>query len=287
MGWRQAPKYIRYMNRCRAEYSGEIPHQANTSLIVDELADSGVTSFRTPETASLAERVVRQLRAQELSGLHMFPVQDRRSNNAAYNSDVWLDFPDVRTLLKGPIDAFLRQYYRSYVKYYFGKMYRSSRMCDEPTGSQLWHSDSGPGTCINVMVYLSDVGPDDGPLQVLPWGTSLPIFLRQPGAMRSRLSDCEQPLDKIAQREILCRYHEEQINAGLSDQVRTMTGPAGTVIPFFNNSLHRGGFPDAGHSRIAIVFHCYPSHRPTNWAHYDATGLTKRGSYPSDPAEDF
>ncbi|MEM7122379.1 MAG: hypothetical protein AAF563_13935 [Pseudomonadota bacterium] len=278
---------MHYLDRCRAAIgTGAQTNDAFRSEVA-EFAKHGVTSFRSSQTESLAKGIAQRIAENEAAGRDTWITQKSDDNIDAYAGDVWMDFPEVRDLLRGPIGSFLASYYATHVKYYFGSCYRSKRRSNLPAGSQLWHSDSGPGICTNVMVYLTDVGAHDGPLQVLPWHASLPIFLRQPGAMRSRLSDSEQPLDKIAQREILCRYHEEQINAGLSDQVRTMTGPAGTVIPFFNNSLHRGGFPDTGHSRIAIVFHCYPSHRPTNWAHYDTAGLTKRGSYPSDPAEDF
>jgi hypothetical protein len=105
--------------------------------------------------------------------------------------------------------------------------------------------------------------------------------------MRKRLAAAGNPTDRIERREVLCRYYEEEIDAHLSDKVRPMIGPVGTVVPFRNNCLHRGGFPEPGHERRVMIFHCYPSHRPTHWSLYDKKGLVKAESYPRDPAADF
>jgi hypothetical protein len=59
------------------------------------------------------------------------------------------------------------------------------------------------------------------------------------------------------------------------------------VLAFRNNSLHRGGFPEPGHTRYVCVFHCYPSDRPTRYERYREHGILKPGSYPADPADDF
>ncbi len=287
MGWRQAPQYERYLARCRANFQGDLPDIGDLDQAVREFQQQGVTSFRTPETIAIAEGIRRKLEEREQSGQGAWGARTTESDDDTYVGDLWQDFPEVHDLLKGPLCAFLSHYYRCPPKFYYGLCYRSLRRSDRPSGSQLWHSDSGPGICTNVMVYLSDVGPDDGPLQVLPWDDSLPMFLRQRAIMRQRLRDAGERLDKLAQREILCSYYEEAIESGPKERVRTMTGPIGTVVPFFNNSLHRGGFPQAGHTRRALVLHCYPSHLPTDWSIYDKEGLKKRGSYPHDPSEPF
>jgi hypothetical protein len=61
----------------------------------------------------------------------------------------------------------------------------------------------------------------------------------------------------------------------------------GTVVPFRNNCLHRGGFPDPNHERRVMIFHCYPSHVPTDWDLYDRKGLGKTVPYPKAPAAAF
>lgn len=287
MGWRQAPRYDRYLARCRSSFRGELPDIGELGQALHEFQGQGVTSFCTPETVKAAEGIRQKLEAREQSGSGARGARNTEADNDTYSGDLWLDFSEVRDLLKGGLWTFLSHYYQCPPKFYYGLYYRSMRRLDKPTGSQLWHSDSGPGICTNVMVYLSDVGPEDGPLQVLPWHDSLPIFLRQRAVMRRRLDDAGDKLDKVAQRELLCGYYEEAIDNGLKRRVRTMTGPVGTVVPFFNNSLHRGGFPDAGHMRRVLVFHCYPSDRPTDWSIYDKYGLKKRGSYPHDPSEPF
>lgn len=141
-----------------------------------------------------------------------------------------------------PVDCFLRAVFQSDYTIYFAKSY-ASEWTPERSGSQLWHADGGPGTCINVMRYDSNVSHDDGPLQVVRWSRSLDIFAQEPRGVP---------------RDQLCDWYESRIKVW--DRT-TYLGPVGTVIAFMNNTLHRGGYPDPGHVRNATVYHVYPSLR--------------------------
>ena len=88
-------------------------------------------------------------------------------------------------------------------------------------------------------------------------------------------------------RERICNWYDERIKLGEGGVIEQPFGDAGLVVPFLNNTLHRGGYPALGRKRMAIVFHAYPSHRLTNLSRYKVTGISKNRPYPIDPAEEF
>jgi hypothetical protein len=161
----------------------------------------------------------------------------------------------------GSVDDFLRAAFRCDYTAFYTKSYRIDHTAEYPlrSGSQLWHADGGPGTCIIVMRYDSNVTADDGPLEVINWKRSVEIFAKEP---------------RHASRDALCAYYESQIRPG--DRT-TYIGPKNTVIAFLNNAIHRGGYPGPGHSRDATVTHYYPSLRG------EKITKAKVESYPKDP----
>lgn len=288
MEWRSAHRYHDYLKRCQRAFDEAVPElDDELKRALRDFRNDGVSKFITDETAGLASAIAETMTRREADGDMVWGTETSDVRQNLYTGDLWFDFPEVRALLRGPLTRLLIAHFRAWPKFLYGTAFRSQRLRDHPIGSQLWHSDSGPGTCVNVLVLLSDVGEHDGALQVVPWPETFETFQQQPSVMRKRLADAPEAVDKVAQREILCRYYEESIEAGMADKVRAMTGPIGTVVPFRNNCLHRGGFPEAGHERKVMIFHCYPSHRPTNWDHYDRNGLGKSEGYPRDPAADF
>ena len=139
------------------------------------------------------------------------------------------------------------------------------------------------------MFYLHDVGPQHGALEVLPWQYSLKVFRSERTARRQMrtLEGCENGDRRQRQLEILQDYYDEKIGAGLSGEIVQPTGPAGTVVAFMNNCIHRGGFPDPDIARYAILFHCYPADTPVDLERYRSFGLRKVVPYPQDPAAEL
>lgn len=88
-------------------------------------------------------------------------------------------------------------------------------------------------------------------------------------------------------REFLADYRGREIQRRYSDKIAQSTGPAGTVISFMNNTVHRGRFPEPGHIRYDCIFHFYPSDRAPDFARYRDRGLLKNASSPKDPAVVF
>jgi hypothetical protein len=280
VGWRQAPIYSRYLQRCHREAPAHIVPSKLIADAAETFRAEGITGFRSERTAEIVRKISTRMAAYDREGKIVWTA--RENGYFSYLGDPWLDHPEFEQLFKGELGDFLHSYYRSAFKILYGSLYRTEHYADR-TGSQLWHSDSGPGTCVNVMFYLSDVTPDHGALEGLPWKYSLEIFEQE-----KRISARGQlDLGGRANRDRICEFYDQAIAARYRDKIRQPTGPAGLVVPFLNNLIHRGGYPAAGLQRTAIVFHCYPSHRPTDIEKYRIKGIRKTAPYPKDPAEDF
>jgi hypothetical protein len=137
------------------------------------------------------------------------------------------------------------------------------------------------------MFYLHPTGEGSGALEALPWDASLAIYERERRALRSARQALPPGSTKTEIRELISDFYERVIAEEYADRVKRPVGPAGLVIPFLNNNLHRGGYPAKGRARYAVVFHCYPSDRPADFARYRREGIRKTASYPKDPAAAF
>lgn len=284
IGWRDAPRYSAYLKRARAAFRGELPPVSGA--MADALAafgQDGVTSFATPDTAALASAMFARITARESAGESLWADDDQERGQHNYNGDLWADFPEIENLFRGDLGNFLQHHFRAHFKILYGTLYRSVGSEAPRVGSQRWHSDSGPGICINVMFYLHETRAEDGALEALPWAASRTIYDDEPGQIRSRLR--QQP--GTDRRTVMADYYDEIVEQRFRPEVIEGTGPAGLVVPFLNNNLHRGGYPAPGAERTAIVFHCYPSHLPTDFARYNRDGIGKTVPYPKNPADEF
>lgn len=288
LGWRAEGRYGEYLKSARASASPPLPTSPTIVRAIDEYRDERVTSYHDETTRAVAHAIGTRLLAREAAAETVWAPVDPEDSNRGYSGKLLADFPEIRTLFEESLGSFLTGFFRSHYKVYFGILYRSDHISAGPRNSALWHCDGGPGTCVNVMLYIDGVTADDGALEALPWNSSLQIFEKERAQMRLRLSpDKVSGLSNQDRRAIRCGWYREMIDAEFRANVRQPLGPAGLVVPFANNIIHRGGFPEPGKSRRAIVFHCYPSHKPVNWDTVERRGLEKQGGYPLDPREDF
>ena len=281
VGRHDAPKYTAYLEKARAAYSGRLPPAGELARSLDAFGHDGVTSFVTATTADVAKSVAGRLAVLERSGQAWEPESEFGNQN--YRGDVYRDFPEIEQLFAGPLGVFLENHFECHFKVFFGTLYRSTSAAGRRLGSQLWHSDSGPGTCVNVMFYPFETDAQSGTLEVLPWPFSLALYRKERAALRRRLGAGAVGKN----RDALCAWYGEQIEAHYAAEVRHPFGSAGMVVPFLNNTLHRGGYPAPGRTRVAMVFHCYPSHVPASFERYRQRGIAKKAPFPADPAEEF
>jgi hypothetical protein len=288
VGWQIAGRYSDFWKKARSTCPKPAPTEPVIREAVATFARERVAAFHVPEAEAIARRMAQRIDAREAAGEKVWRDRIGENSNANYAGDLWHDFPEVKEILQGPLGPFLEGHFGCAYKIFFATMYLSVHVPAGPKSSSLWHSDSGPGSCVNVMFYIDDTAPEDGAIELLPWQHALEIFARERPEIRRRLA--ERGIDapsKEVRRDLLCAWYAEEIAVKYADSVREPVGRAGLIAAFANNTIHRGGFPQPGRRRRVVIFHAYPSDRPTDWALYDAKGIGKGESYPADPAARF
>ena len=281
LGRHEAPRYSDYLESCRAEFPGARTIAPEIADRAREFDGKGFTSLWTPENQTLAEAILGTIRREEERGVGIWNDEGR------YRDEIYTTFPEIERLFRGALGSFLTAVYRAHFKIFFGVLYKSERTANAPTGSQLWHTDGGPGTCINVMFYLGDVSKEDGAMECLPWDASLEIYQKElrSGEVQRRLRSAAATGEN--ERDVKCGLYLDEISRSYRDRVEQPRGKAGLLVPFRNNILHKGGYPEAGRVRYVCVFHLYPSVIATPFERYRKLGIAKVASYPKDPAADF
>lgn len=134
---------------------------------------------------------------------------------------------DVYEHLDPLISAVLRAHYRS--NFYFREVdsYRSQPVSTGYIGSFAWHRDNYPPGSLKVMLYLTDVAEEDGPLTY---------------ALGSH-KGFEPELGKYGDR-----IPREEVEGKL--RVFPCLGKKGTVILFNNNGIHRAANPSRGYREV-------------------------------------
>lgn len=281
LGRHVAPRYTQYLRDCQAEFDGAGVVAPDIVDRAREFEAKGFTSLWTPANQQLADSMLAKIRREEERGALIWDAEGR------YRDGIYTAFPEIERLFQGSLGTFLTAVYRAHFKIFYGVLYKSERISDAPTGSQLWHTDGGPGTCINVMFYLKDVSPLDGAMECLPWEASLGIYRKE---LLSR--DVQRRLRSAAstgesERDIKCGFYLDEITKTYGATVEQPYGKAGLLLPFRNNILHKGGYPHAGRVRYVCVFHVYPSVTAAPFPRYRERGIAKVASYPKDPAGEF
>jgi hypothetical protein len=272
MGWRDAPRYSEYLAKAQKD---PLPTaDVETGKRALHFEDRGWAAFSDAEATDLANSMLAKIKAEQAAaGKSIWDAEGRYAT-----ADIFLKFPEVEAFFKGKVGDFLRAVYGADFKIFFGVCYRSVHAPDGPSGSQRWHADGGPGTCINLMWCLSPVSAENGAMQCLDWSDSLKIFKGERAATREAVA---QEKDRMRKRYVVSDYYRDTIAKDY--KVNQPTGGAGLVFGFSNNTIHKGGFPQPGYDRYVCVFHIYPSVGPTPFDRYRASGIPKTASNPSDP----
>jgi hypothetical protein len=134
---------------------------------------------------------------------------------------------DVYEHLAPLVSPILKAYYRS--NFYFREVdcYRSQPVSTGYVGSFAWHRDNYPPGSLKVMLYLTDVAEEDGPLTY---------------ALGSH-AGFEPELGKYGDR-----IPREEVEGRL--KVFPCLGKRGTIILFDNNGVHRAANPSRGYREV-------------------------------------
>lgn len=110
-------------------------------------------------------------------------------------------------------------------------------------------------TCIKLLVYLTDVGPEDGPHQFVPYShrfESLNQYLRSTGKKIDL-----QSLFKANSRNLVAT----ELESLFAEDIVTLAGPAGSAFLVDGYGLYREPLPKPG-SPARLVFSCLYSGLP-------------------------
>ena len=276
LGWRARPYEVYYQQAKRlCRNFGEIPKPVLPA--VRQFNEEGWATLQTPETEEIAAEILQVMRSEESDGEDIWNEAGRYKK-----ADVWQKFPRIEKIFTGIGGEFLKGVYGCEYKILFGVSYKSQRQAEEPVGSQLWHFDGSPGTCINLMYCLGPVGPENGAMECMSWEDTYRLFVLE----RKQFRQWELEAAKLTKEEVRARralFLKEKIDCDFANRVNQPKSNGGMLFFFRNNLLHKGGFVSPSTERFVCVFNIYPSQNPPPFDEYRARGIPKTTNYPKDP----
>lgn len=181
------------------------------------------------------------------------------------NLNTWPDIYEVRQLAEYIIPQIEELVYSSWVRVESANIYRSIpfTQLSPLSSSWQWHYDSCPDEATKIMIYLSDVTLDDGPMQFLTGPTrSVPKYFSS--RINQEYTDTWQMMFNDGDR-IPTNVIDNCISADC--KLSSLTGPRGTYALFSPNQPHRATMPLAtGQTwRDVLVFHLRPALSNNSW----------------------
>jgi hypothetical protein len=255
-------QYLAYVRRCRRAYPRASPPPAVARAAADLRRDGYVVL--PPGDASVARGLAGKV--DRLIGSLGEPGTAMGEDWMIQLPDAMGRVPDAVELLRPDVVATLEAYYRSYFKIFCVEIYRLVPTAREPQLSSLWHIDNYPPGLLKVFVYLTDCDRKTGALRL----NSRP---------RSR---------RLIRSGFFDRHRAGPFREALERDAVPVEGPAGTVIIWDQNLVHRACAPEVG-LRDAVSIKLLPSREP--WRRHlarmgDALSYERRGQYPLDPEAD-
>ena len=256
-----AKKYTKQLNKFQKE-NKNINFSMNDECLTSDFNSKGFVSF------------------QSKANINEFEKLDNFISSNEFNKDidVFKEFPYLVNLFKDEIGSVLESIYKTYFYIFYGVLVKKVGTTLEPTGSELWHSDGGPGTCINLMIITSKLTKETGALELLDFEESKKLLIK----MNNEIFDHNfKKLSRQDQRRLKVNWINNHIKKIDNSKFYQPTGERGKVILFRNNTIHRGGFCKKGFYRNAFIFHIYPSINKINWDRALIDGVKKLSPIPS------
>jgi len=138
-----------------------------------------------------------------------------------------IDNPIVQLVLNEDLIRLVNNYMKTYSRIEYFDLWYNIPVSSERMRSQLWHRDPDDIIDVKVFLYLTDVGPDNGPFE----------YINQSGL--------HHKFGNILKRGIpnTPGATQEDINTWFKQKnMTTCTGPKGTMVFCDTSGFHRGGF---------------------------------------------
>ena len=189
--------------------------------------------------------------------------------------NIW-DIPELEQIADSILPHLERNVFASYIHLSAIHIYRNIKFDGQPLSSWLWHYDNNPKEAVKMLVYLTDVGEDNAPFEYMVRDGEA----KKMETSRTGFNHWKPPY--IPNSRISAQMISDLEKEGYKK--KKITGPAGTILFFDNNIIHRATSPKDGYRDVAI-FNIRPAEfkiRP--WVSEDTTGSWTHKSPIVDPS---
>ena len=271
-----ARKYISHLRYCKKLSNINIKKNLSSENFIRD----GYCTFKSQKSEKIAINILKKIKNEEKQYKKVWDEETGKY----LRGDIFKKFPEILELFKYDIKEVINQIYKSNFCVYFGILYKSSYKAREREGSELWHVDGGPGSCINLMYCISEINEKNGSMKCLSWQHSK-LILKQLFKKYEILNKSAKinQLDKIGVRRKKSELLNSTINQNFSSKIFQPKSGPGLFYAFKNNCIHSGGYTAKGKERYVCVFHIYPNEKELNTKSYLKNGIKKTSPYPIDP----
>jgi hypothetical protein len=275
-GWREAPAYTCYHRRCQSEFSSQGKGFGAFKELSEYFAANQFVFANTTASTKLLTTMADRVKAELTAGRDPFAP-------GPFSGEGWNRYPELEELFRGDLGDLLRAAFRSEFKIASGWLgYKKGGV----EARKMWHADSGPGTRLNVFVYLSEGQLENAPTSLLPWQESADIFFDERRWLRQHFANDPAAANiKRRRMEALADYYESEIARRCPDKVTVPHGPAGLMVVFNNNILHAATTPKTGHDRMVAIFAVYPALSAPDFSRLARVGLPGKAGNPLPDAD--
>lgn len=250
--------YKQYYIEAKENYEGSNPKKDLYSFTHEVIlpGDSGKIITDIPKNFySLVEEASiicgERLSNDELCYWPTGPDGISKDNDIVKMCKDFIDITPLEEVVKILIPQVEKNLYGSYLQIQNLYIYRNNVTDRDPRMSWLWHYDNHPYEYMKCIIYLTDVGPNDGPLE----------FMEHPETkLAAKHKSFRTSYKEWNAAPNNSRFSEEQIGKlkDMGYEPKKICGPRGTVILFNENLVHRANVAKENHRDI-INFIIKPS----------------------------
>lgn len=228
--------------------------------LVGELERLGMANLGCVDASSLGPNVQDLFR--QVSSAAPSVALDR-DLAATLSDDVYRILKDIEPTVAG--------YFGSWFQPYWISFQWNSPGHSDPSSSFGWHIDDNPRQLMKIFIYLNDVEESNGAFRAFPRPVTHLLLERGFKSWKDSY--------RRANAELMESFLQENPSA-----LKVLAGPAGTVLMFDNNLVHKGTVPEQG-ERFLTQIEVYPAPAPLDEMQVRrAISNPIVWDYPRDPA---
>lgn len=242
---------------CQQEFNIANPKKHAPSQSAGELKRDRLSILSRTNVEELAIKIDKEFGDSDLV------YSEISADNAIKYAD--LIYTIIKSAEKDVLD-----FYGSYFQPYWISIQRTTPGKTTAASSFGWHIDDNPREMLKLFVYLNDVSESNGAFRAFPQKDSGRLLLK---GFRSN-----GEITRVAAQPMADMYLRKNPKS-----LKVLEGPAGTVLAFDNNLVHKGTAPKVGY-RHAIQILIFPSRVPLNLEMVKSALLSsKKRDYPLNP----